>query len=469
MSQPVIIVGGGLAGLAAATALALNGRRCIILESRPRWGGRASSLIDSATGEAIDNCQHVTMGCCTNFAHWRKTVGVESVFRTEKTLYFIGPDGRCDRFSATAGPAPLHLAAAFAGLRFLNWSDKFRLAMGLRALANRKWAAATNEPFASWLTRHGQPRSVCDLFWHTVIVSALSESLDRVHVAAARKVFVDGFMAVRHGWEVSVPVRPLDEMYGPALMEWFRSRGVETRLQSGVSRVRITNSRVTGVQLRGGEELSADRVVLATPNHLLPSLLPDDVATQPPFGEAARLEHAPISSVHVWFDREISPLPHATLIGRTSQWMFNRSAIHAPGDSPPAASNWYYQVVISASRNVQARSTSDVIDKVVEELRAVFPAAREATVIRSRLITEHRAALSMLPGVEENRPSQRTPVSGLYLAGCWTQTGWPSTMEGAVRGGYLAAEAILADENTPAACVQPDSNPEWLARMTLGL
>jgi squalene-associated FAD-dependent desaturase len=462
-----VIVGGGLAGLATAVGLGLHGRRVVLLESRPRWGGRATSIVDQTTGETIDNCQHVAMGCCTNFAHFCETVGIADCFRTEPMLWFIGPKGEQSRFAAGPWPAPLHLAGAFAGLKHLSWRDRWQLAWGLRALARLRPDGTETATFAEWLAKHGQSPRVCDRFWNVVLVSALSETLDRVNIAAARKVFVDGFLAHRKAWEVSIPTAPLGDLYGTAVQQWMEASGIETRMSAGVQSVEMTEGRVSGVVLRNGERIAAERVVLAVPSQLVAGLLPEAERGRAEFARLEQMEWAPISSAHFWLDREAIPLPHAALVGYRSQWVFNRTRLQ--GTPISEGTGWSYQVVISASRELDGENREAVLDGIVEELARIWPGVREARVLHRRLITEHRAALSMLPGVESLRPVQRTSIPGLYLAGDYTRTGWPSTMEGAVRSGYLAAEAILADTGHDAQVVRPDLPVGAWARVLMGL
>jgi squalene-associated FAD-dependent desaturase len=504
MSEHIVIVGGGLAGLAAAVGLA--GRpdlRVTLCESRPRWGGRASSFVDQTTGEPIDNCQHVALGCCTNFRHFCATIGIESLFCREDELVFIAPDGRASRMAAAPLPAPLHLAPAFARFGFLSWHDKYRLARGLRALARTDPSTCEGLTFLDWLHQHGQTPATIDRFWHVVLVSALSETLDRIDVGHARKVFVDAFIASRHGWEVWLPTAPLDELYGPRLETWLAARNVTPRLLSGAKRLLFDaagkNSaeatpstappaNMTGVELRSGERIDADQVILAVPQNLVLSLLPEEWHSHPGLAGIEHLETAPISSVHLWFDRPITDLRHATFVGKQSQWLFNRSAIQATfvvpasagrdapqttvgSQTPPpeGGTTNYYQIVISASRDVVESGNDETIRAVVEELASVWPVVREARLVHSRLVTEHKAVVSMLPGVDKLRPPQQSPIANLQLAGDWTQTGWPGTMEGAVRSGYLAAENVLRRCSRPERLVQPDLPRALLSKLLFGL
>ena len=465
----VAIVGGGLAGLATAAALAERGVPSVLLESRPRLGGRASSFHDAATDTWIDNCQHVSMGCCTNFQHFCERTGLAEFFRIEPALYFIGPKGRIDRFSSGSWPAPLHLAGAFAGLSFLSWSDKFALARGLRALATER-SAPSKESFSTWLERHHQPPRAIWCFWHVVLVSALSESLGRISVPAARKVFIDGFLAHRDGWQVCIPTVPLEVLYGGRLMQWLTERGVDVRLQSAAESLEIADERVDAVRLKSGERLAGDEFVVAVPFHRVRALLPESHVNHPSLAGLDRLEAAPISSVHLWFDRPITDLPHAVFVTGLCQWLFNRGASRerelpetslAGADSGSlrsrlALESHYYQVVISASREVVGRESADVLRQVLDELAAVWPVVKEATLLHSRQVTEHRAVFSPLPGSDDLRPVQQSHIVNLQFAGDWTRTGWPATMESAVRSGYLAAENLLRRLGRPAAVLQPD-------------
>ena len=495
MTQRTLIVGGGLAGLAAAVALAQRGLQVTVLESRPRLGGRASSFVDKASATQIDNCQHVSLGCCTNFQHFCRTVGLESLFRTESELSFIGPDNIVNRLAAGLLPAPFHCAASFGRLSYLSSRDRLRIALGLRRLAAVRGGDST--AISDWLRDQRQTVAAIDRFWTPVLVSALSETLDRIDVASARKVFVDAFLANREGWRVQIPTVPLDVLYGERLLGWLGARGAAVRLQAGVDRVVVENGRAAGVLLRTGETVTADHVIVAVPHWIVFDLLPDEWRAHCDLMKIRELESAPISSVHLWFDRPIlfaqsrrggpagvegggRELPHAVLIGRLSQWIFNRSLLQAPGPDQSSGepgratsrsleTSYSYQVVISASREIAGNSQQETIAKVVEELSQIFPRCRCAALLHARLVTEHRAVFSTRPGTADCRPVQQSPLANLQLAGDWTRTGWPATMEGAVRSGYLAAENVLRQLGRAERVVQPDLPVSLFSRLLLGI
>ncbi len=447
MSQRVLIIGGGLAGLAAATALAPRGFQVTLLEARNRLGGRASSFHDAASGQLIDNCQHVSMGCCTNFAHFCRTAGIDHFMQAHRCLYFMTPDRRRSRFQGDPWPAPFHLTRSFLGAHFLTALEKLRIAWGLACLQGGN--VDDDPPFTDWLARHHQTQRTVDRFWGLVLVSALNESPERVGLRYVRKVFLDGFLRHPRGFEVILPTVPLGRLYGDELRRRLAEHQVRVLFQQGGKLLEIKDNRITGLLLRNETRLEADWYLAAVPFDRLLDLLPAEVVEeQPYFHNLRRLETAPITSVHLWFDRPVLPLPHVVLIACAGQWIFNRGAT-AEGD-------FYVQVVVSAARQFRGLGQDEVERRIVAELGQLFSSVRTATLKRSRVVTEHHATFSAVPGVDRWRPPQISPLSNLFVAGDWTATGWPATMEGAVRSGYLAAQAVLGRVGVAVSLVQPD-------------
>jgi squalene-associated FAD-dependent desaturase len=473
----IAIVGGGLAGLATASALADRGLRITILESRPRLGGRASSFNDPATGELVDNCQHVSMACCTNLADFCRRVGIDSMLRREQELVFLGPDGRISKFRAGLGPAPLHLAGSFLAAKFLGWGDKLRVAFGLACLASTN-DGRLDEPFAQWLLRHRQSLRSINLFWAPVLVSALNERLEQMDLGHARKVFLDGFLRNRTGFQPEIPLVPLGELYGTRLESWLRNHDVAVRLTTGVREVALDgDGAIRGLILRSGEEIAADFVVVAVPFDRVVSMIPESMRDRlPALAGLAKMRASPITGIHLWFDRPVCPYDHVVTPGRLIQWVFNHTAVQAQAaqaavaaDKTPALEQGQYvQVVISASYDLLALDKLAIRDAVLAELAEIWPSSRAATLLRWWVVTEHGATFAVRPGIEAIRPPQRTPVHGLFLAGDWTDTGWPATMEGAVRSGYLAAQGIMSVLDQPIRFLRPDLKPGWLARWLFG-
>ncbi len=400
----VVIVGGGLAGLAAASCLVNRGLRITLLESRPRLGGRASSFPDPATGDLVDNCQHVSMACCTNLADFCRRVAIDGMLRRERELVFLSAGGQVSRFRAGLFPAPFHLAGSFLRAGFLSAGDKLRVAYGLARLALTQ-DERPGESFAGWLLRHRQNVRTINLFWGTVLVSALNERLEQMDVGHARKVFLDGFLRNRTGFQPELPLVPLGELYGSRLETWLRDHDVLVRLTTGVQTIEYDETgAVSGVLLRSGQSLASDFVLIAVPFDRVRSLIPDALSQRlPGLLKLDLLRSTPITGVHLWFDRPVCPFEHVVTTGRLIQWVFNHTAIrgsaavnrNAPRNPDPIArpAEEYLQIVISASYDLLALDKTAICDAVVADLAEIWPAARTATLLRWKVVTEHGADL----------------------------------------------------------------------------
>jgi len=456
----VAIVGGGLAGLAAATALVTRGCHVELFDARRKLGGRAGSYVDRASSESIDHCQHVAMGCCTNFLDFCRRTEIADQFKRYRTLHFFGPDGRrCDFSPSRWLPAPLHLVGPLLSLNYLSLADKLGIARAMLRLVRTDASDPPTSPTVlDWLVAQRQSQAAIERFWKVVLVSALAESLERASLAAARKVFVDGFLAHQDASHLLVPRVALGELYDVRVAGWLRAQGVNIHLESPVAMIVGDVERASELQLVGGGAIPFDFVIVAVPWHRVGALLsPALLAAIDPGDNFASIPSAPISSVHLWFDRPLTDLPHAVLVGRLSQWVFARELENR-------ADEHYYQVVISASHDLSGRERQSVVDEVLADLAAVFPRARGASLLRWQLITEQQAVFSVRPGLDTVRPTAQSAVSNLLLAGDWTRTGWPATMEGAVRSGYLAAEGVLAKLGRSEKIVVPDLPRGWLTK-----
>jgi squalene-associated FAD-dependent desaturase len=468
----VLIVGAGLAGLASAVSLAGRDLRVSLVESRPRLGGRASSFRDASSGELVDNAQHVSMGCCTNLADFSWRVGIRAQFRRESEVVFLAPDGREGRLKAGGWPAPLHLAPSFLRFPLFSLREKLTLARAFERL-RRPLDGPGEESFGDWLQRHGQPPRLISWFWEPLLVSALNERLDRMDREYARKVLVDGLLRHRDGYILEIPRVPLGELYGTRMESWLERHGVELQKSAGVREVLLDEEgSARGVSLRDGSMVEADLVVLAVPFDRVAKLLPAEVSRSwPALGRLSELRSTPITGIHLWLDRPVCPVTFAVTPGRTIQWVFNHTSIRSHGaDDVNQTANGpeqYLQMVVSAAYALQTMEPAQIRDLAIEDLRVIWPAARGAIVKRWRVVTEHGATFSVRPGVDTLRPPQRTPIDGLFLAGDWTATGWPATMEGAVRSGYLAAEEILQVLGRPQRILVPDLPTHGLARWAI--
>jgi squalene-associated FAD-dependent desaturase len=434
----VIVVGGGLAGLATAAALGSSGFKVDLFESRPFIGGRATSYevgSPDEVRETIDNCQHILMRCCVNLLDFYRRLGVRDRIRFYREFFWIEPGGRTSVMRAGLFPAPFHMAESFARIRFLGLSDKMAIARAMMAI-RRERATRTDLDRISmfeWLQEKRQTPRAIDRFWRQILVSAISEQPERTAARHGFQVFALGFLASSDSYQMGVPSIPLGELYNA--QDWRRLGDVTLHLKTAVDRIVVENGRVVSAQA-GGEQLHADFYVSAVPFERLNAMVP-----QLP---APALEHAPITGIHLWFDRSITGLPHATLLDRTIQWMFNKGQ------------GRYVQLVVSASRSLTAMPRQEVIDLALAELAEFFPRAKEAVLEKAHVVKEVRAVFSASPGADAQRPPAETAISRLYLAGDWTASGWPATMEGAVRSGYIAAEKIAAEAGDPRRFLLPD-------------
>jgi squalene-associated FAD-dependent desaturase len=497
--QPTVaIAGGGLAGLAAACALSDAGFRVTLFEKRPFLGGRASSWEHPGTGEVVDNCQHVLFRVCTNLIEFYDRIGVADQIRWYDEMTFIEPGGRTSTMKSSPLPAPLHTAPSFLTFSFLSAAEKFSIARALAPLTLTT-QRDTGQSFQHWLDQHGQTKNAVERFWRPILVSALSEELDLISISSAAQVVRESMKspAARH---MGVPTVPLTELYNRA-GDYIRSRGgllhfrhpVET-FSADSSQVHLQLRDQSPTQIKGAPSLSQhslqglsedfDYLILALPFDALDRVLPQSPESAPLREQIAHFENSPITGIHLWFDRQITDLDHAVLLDRTIQWMFHKSrlqpmrsqAVTGSNDVPLAAERRenaahgasrgfeqnegpapegrkntasltsaggsYIELVVSSSKSLIDKSRSEIVDLALAEVREFFPAAREANLVKSTVIKEVNATYSPRPGIDAHRPSAITAWPRVFLAGDWTATGWPATMEGAVRSGYLAAEAI---------------------------
>jgi len=488
LPQPsVAILGGGLAGLAAAVAAVEHGFCVELFEQAPTLGGRAGSYHDPQADQLVDLSPHVAMGCCTNLLDFCRRTETTDGFDRHATLHFFGPDGIRYDFAASRWlPAPLHLMPGLRRLGYLTGSECRAIGRAMLRLARyRELDRADSPTMGQWLHRQNQPENAVRRFWAVVLESALGDTLDNVSVVAARKVFVDGFMATREAYQVLIPRIPLGEIWHRA-GAWLIRRGAKLHTRTRIEQLEVDGQRVLGIVLGDGTCRRFDHVVSAVSWKQVGKLLGTELLRQIPQAEAGtKLDSSPITAVHLWFDRPIMDLPHAALVGRLSQWVFQGSR-HTPcavrpmktadgTRSVPATSaddtvpaTFHYTVVISASHALVGRDSQEVLQEVLGDLRAVWPMAGEAKLVHHRVLTQPGAVFSVRPGSEAIRPLQQTPIEGLYLAGDWTATAWPATMEGAVRSGYLAIEALLVALGRPESVLIPDLKKGWLTRWIVG-
>ena len=449
--------------MSAAVALSEEGYRVSLVEKRTLLGGRAGSLLDATSGEWVDNCQHVLMPCCTNLLDFYRRMGVGDKIRFYPQIPFIDRNGRVSVLKASLLPAPLHSLPSFVTLKFLSPADKLRIAWGLASLLFESRSRSRSDMTAlAWLRAHGQSARAIQNFWEPVLISALNETLDRASIHYAGKVFVDAFLSDSKSWWLGIPTVPLSSLYGDPMVRVLECGRGEVRLKAEVERVVMRDGRVTEIILANGESLMADIVVVALPWDGAAEVLPEQVR-QEIFKSPDGFQPSPITGVHLWFDRPVTDLDFAALPGGQVQWFFNKSRTFE-GNSPRDS---YLQLVTSASRAWMNLSKVQILEIALAELKMTLPETRAARVVKSHVLKEPMATFSPAPAVDRARPQAVTRIANLFLAGDWIQTGWPATMEGAVRGGYLAAEAILRADGRPKNLLVPDRPAKGLMRWLL--
>ncbi len=496
----VIVVGGGLAGLAAAVRLAERRVAVTLLETRQRTGGRATGFTDPDTGEELDNCQHVLLKACTNLIDFYQRLDVADAIHWHETLRFATLDERgnpqVDTLTGDDLPAPFHLAASLMKMRMFSIQEKWAIVRGMVSIMQVSRDARrliADESFAHWLENHRQPERVIRLFWSPVVVSGCNETIDRVAASYAVQVLQEGLLYSEEAFQVGLSDVPLAELYDPA-EEVITRVGGQVRLGTSVASLESSNGRITGVRLRTsgatpdstahpgasseqGELFQADAYILACPPDRLDRILSDDLRhADARLARLNDLQTSPIIGVHLFVRRRdgqpVMTDPHLVLPEAAAlQWVFNKGLARGEPMSEPddedGGPTQHIHGVISAAHDHIDDTQQSLLERAMHDLRRFVPGGAEAELVRGRVIKERHATFSARPGVDQLRPPTRGTVPNLLLAGDWTATGWPATMEGAVRSGYRAAQAALATLGHPAdyPLVIPDAQPGLIYRM----
>ena len=462
LAKTVTVIGGGVAGMSAACALAEVGLRVQLVERRGYLGGRASSYLHPGAGEVIDNCQHVLFGCCTNLAGFYRRIGVADQIHWTSEMTMIEPGGRRSKLGPSFLPAPLHGLPRLMSAHAFTFADKIALGRAFGALMLPVSENST-ESLGAWLKRHGQTKGALDRFWRLVIASALNADIDSIALQYAAKVIRELFMNSAFAGSMGMSTVPLSQLYTGAT-DYLTDRGSSVFLNANVESAEWDEESFQwSVNTRNGVLLS-DFLVLAMPFEatakLLPNLPPADGADALA-EQLERHEPWPICSVHLWFDREITELDHAVLLDREIHWMYNKGRLQ-PWRKLQGS---YVELVVSASRTFAALGREEAIALAVRELGDFFPAVASAKLEKAVLVKEMRATFGVPPGIDAARPTSVSPWQNCFLAGDWTATGWPSTMESAARSGHLAAEAICASMGETRRILNADLKPRGLMRL----
>ncbi len=448
MIHDVIVIGGGVAGFSAATALAEAGARVLVLEARPGLGGRATAFTDPETGERVDNGQHILMGCYIETLALLARIGTSDRVRWQAGLALTMIDGRGHESVLKLPPmaSPLHLLAGVLAWDALSWRERLsilRVGAALGGGAPHRPAAGSSraadagvsgETVRAWLTRHGQAPRLCELFWEPLALAALNQSIDQAAASYFVTVLAQMFGPDPSAASLVMPAVPLDELYAEPARRWLQDRGHQVRVNAP-AKVEVVDERVTGVRVRG-EHIAAPVVISTVPWHALGGLFdPAPAALAATIADASALGSLPIVTVNLWFDR---PVMHEALIGlpaRAFQWVFDRRAIVGGASS-------HLSLISSGAESIVSMTNDELIATALADVRAALPAARAAVLRKGLAVREKRSTFSLAPDAPR-RPQAETAIAGFLLAGDWIDTGLPATIESAAVSGHRAATLVV--------------------------
>ena len=452
----VVIIGGGFAGLAAGVALAEAGRRVRLLEQKPYLGGRARSFVDSATGSVVDNGQHLMMGCYHATRRFLLAIGTLDclAFQPDLRVAFVEPGRGLTRLECSRWPAPWHLLFGVLASDSFAAGEKLEVARLSRRLVARE-ARGADQGVGSggsrgltveeWLQSLGQSERLRRNFWDLLCIAAMNEDPRRASAALFEHVLRLALFQSPEDSCLGIPRVGLSECYTRAASDFITARGGRVEVGRSVASLLVRCDGAgragvsEGVVMSDDERIEARAVLSAVPWHAFLEFLPEDlVRAEPFFSKIRKLRPAPIISIYLWFDRAVTDLDFVGLRGTTVQWLFNRSRI----DGSPGH---LVSLVLSGAREHVDRSKEELLSVAIEDLARLFPPFRTAKLLHSLVIKERLATFSPSVESQDGRPTARTPIRGLYLAGDWTDTGLPATIEGAVESGYTAAEEIHSE------------------------
>lgn len=443
----VIVIGAGFAGLSAAADLAATGARVLVLEARPQLGGRATAFTDRETGELVDNGQHVLFGCYTETLAFLDRIGARQHVRTQPSLELVCYDDqrrrsvlRCPRI-----PAPVHLLAGILGWTPIPWRERLsalRVAASIVSAQReiRRGHAVSGDPASGtvqdWLDRHGQGKTLQEWLWHPLAVAALNQQPQHASAAPFVNILARMFAPDPSAASVVLPVRPLHEMYAEPARRYILERRGDVRT-SALVRATVVGDAVGPVEVRG-ERVHAETVIAAVPWFGLRTLFGSTppTALAPVFEATTAMDPMPIVTVNLWYDRPVMDDAFVGLPGRTMQWVFDKRVAFGGSAS-------HLSLVSSGAIDIVRRTNQELTDLAAREIESSLPAARGVWPVRATVVREKQATFSLAPG-QPRRVGSRTGVRGLFLAGDWTDTGLPATIEGAVVSGHAAAEAVRA-------------------------
>jgi|JI10StandDraft_1071094.scaffolds.fasta_scaffold49841_4 squalene-associated FAD-dependent desaturase len=443
-----IIIGAGVAGISAAIGCALAGKKVVLVEQSGYLGGRARSFTDTTTGEVIDNGQHVLMGCYSSLLFALDTLGTSHLLRRQSALsvQFIDPDGRRDTLDTSHLPGKAGIVLGILNLKHVSWLSKVRaLELALRMQIGS--ATAGSKTAREFLHYYDQTPEMIDRFWTPIILATLNASPDIASASLLLEVMRRAFFGGRRAGQLIISSVGLTELFAP-LNAWLAERGGEIMLNTRIESLDIENGTIHSVTSSRGEIFAADRVISAIPPRQLLRLLPPEMQQAKEFEQVPQFQFSPIVSVYLWFDLPFFDGDFAAMLGTKTQWIFNRRRLAQATKEAISAYPEHLSLTVSAGDEFVDIPADVVVESCLKELRAAFPKARKATLLASKVIKEKSATFLATPEIEPIRPKPETPIPNLFLAGDWTATGLPATLEGASQSGFSAAKSALSINNS---------------------
>jgi squalene-associated FAD-dependent desaturase len=438
MPGRVVIIGGGFAGLTAGVRLSERGYEVHVLERRNHLGGRAYSFIDSKTGDIVDNGQHLFMGCYHHTISFLETIRrLDRLrFQDRPRVDFLDAKGFTS-FDCPPFPAPLHVLAGLLRMKGLGLGDKLRAFNVGRAIKGNGKFSPDSLTVDKWLDQLGQSDRIKERFWNPMVTATLNQSPDIASARMLRVVLQEAFGTDSKNANIGISRVGLSDLYTGGASDFIRSRGGDVQTGAQVQRLIIERGSVVAVELREGQRVEADYFISAVPPSALFAILPDELRNKE-FSSLARLGSSPIVSINLWFDRPVIDREFVGLLGTRCQWIFNKDLI-LPADK---RSN-QIAVIISAARDFVDSTKNALVDMALSDLHELLPESRGAEVVHSVIVKEREATLSHSVESDRLRPGPRTSIPNLILAGDWTDTGLPATIESAVMSGDVATQTLL--------------------------
>ncbi len=449
----VVIIGGGFAGLRAAVSLADAGARVTVLESRAMLGGRARSFTDPATGEVVDNGQHLFLAGYHRTLAFLDRLGTRDqvIFQDRLRVSFIEPGEKSFLLDCPPLPAPLHLIGGLLGLRSIPVRDKLRLLNIWREIARtphpspspqRGEGRGEGETVAQWLARAGQGKEIRRLFWDPLTIAALNEDPTKASAVGLKRVLQTMMGEPWPNARLGMSAVGLTDLYGAPARRIIEEKGGQVRLNRPAAGLELDGNRVKAVRLADGSRIEADAVISSLPPAALLKLLTGSTGYVVPgtlVQNLRKFSSSPILSVNLWLSPPVTQELFVALIGCRFQWLFNKQAILKLA----GLNAGYVSLIISAAADFLDRPNEELVRMAVEDLQRCFPASGPVAPTRSQVVRERDATVSLTPETERLRPGPRTALANLFLAGDWTATALPATLESAVLSGESAAELVV--------------------------